>query len=446
MSDRKIVKPTPVSGFPEWLPEQKLVEQRMLDIIREEFERFGFGPIETPAIERKQVLAAKGVVEKEIYALSRLSAGEGEDPATEMALHFDLTVPLARYVAQHFNNLVFPFRRYQMQKVWRGERPQAGRFREFYQCDIDVIGSGKLSLLNDAELPLVIHGIFSRIGIGRFLIRVNNRKILQGFLAHLGLPSERGGDALRAVDALDKIGREKVLAELEARAGLNADQAVRLVDFITANPDLDRLPGIADEPLYRQGVADLAEVVQGMRDLGLPDEAWAVDLSIARGLDYYTGTVFETVLVDNPEIGSICSGGRYDDLAGTFTKQALPGVGISIGLTRLLARLFDAGLLTPDSKTTAQVLVTVMDPTLRGPCLALAAELRDAGLNTELYTQDRKLGDQLKYADRKGIPVAAILGESERDAGTVVLKTLRTGAQSTHARDAAAEAVRALLD
>ena len=445
MSDRKIVKPMPVSGFPEWLPEQKLVEQRMLDIIREEFERFGFGPIETPAIERKQVLAAKGVVEKEIYALSRLSAGEGEDPATEMALHFDLTVPLARYVAQHFNNLVFPFRRYQIQKVWRGERPQAGRFREFYQCDIDVIGSGKLSLLNDAELPLVIHGIFSRIGIGRFLIRVNNRKILQGFLAHLGLPPERGGDALRVVDALDKIGREKVLAELEARAGLNDDQAVRLVDFITANPDLDQLADIADEALYRQGVAELAEVVQGMRDLGLPDEAWAVDLSIARGLDYYTGTVFETVLVDNPEIGSICSGGRYDDLAGTFTKQALPGVGISIGLTRLLARLFDTGLLKPGATTPSQVLVTVMDAAFRSRYLALAAELRSAGINTELYTQDRKLGDQLKYADRKGIPVALIAGESEFDAGTVVLKALHTGEQTTHERDGVCDAVRALL-
>ena len=197
MPDRTIVKPAPVSGFPEWLPEQKLVEQRMLDVIREEFERFGFGPIETPAIERKDVLAAKGVLEKEIYALSRLAAGEGEDPATEMALHFDLTVPLARYVAQHFNKLVFPFRRYQIQKVWRGERPQAGRFREFYQCDIDVIGNGKLSLLNDAELPLVIHAIFSRIGIGRFRIRINNRKVLQGYLAGLGLPADHGADALR---------------------------------------------------------------------------------------------------------------------------------------------------------------------------------------------------------------------------------------------------------
>ena len=444
MSDRKIVKPKPVSGFPEWLPEQKLVEQRMLDIIREEFERYGFGPIETPAIERKEVLAAKGVVEKEIYALSRL-AGEGGDAATEMALHFDLTVPLARYVAQHFNTLVFPFRRYQMQKVWRGERPQAGRFREFYQCDIDVIGSGKLTLLNDAEMPLVIHGIFSRIGIGRFLIRVNNRKILQGFLSHLGLPSERGADALRVVDALDKIGRDKVLAELEARAGLSPDQAARLVGFITEPPALEDLADIADDPVFRQGVSELAEVAAGMRDLGLPDDAWTVDLSIARGLDYYTGTVYETILVDNPEIGSICSGGRYDDLAGTFTKQTLPGVGISIGLTRLLSRLFDAGLLKTGAATPAQALVTVMEPAFRNRYLALAAELRAAGINTELYTQDRKLGDQLKYADRKGIPVAVIAGESEFDAGTVVLKALESGEQTTHARDGVSEAVLALL-
>ena len=446
MSDRKIVKPRPVSGFPEWLPEQKLVEQRMLDVIREEFERFGFGPIETPAIERREVLAAKGVVEKEIYALSRLAAGEGEDSATEMALHFDLTVPLARYVAQHFAKLVFPFRRYQIQKVWRGERPQAGRFREFYQCDIDVIGSGKLSLLNDAEMPLVIHGIFSRLDIGRFVIRINNRKILQGFLVHLGLPPEHGADALRAVDALDKIGRDKVLAELEARAGLNAGQATRLVDFITAAPTLDDLAGMADEPVFRQGVAELAEVAQGMRELGLPDGAWTVDLSIARGLDYYTGTVYETVLVDNPEIGSICSGGRYDDLAGTFTSQALPGVGISIGLTRLLSRLFEAGLLQTDAKTPAQVLVTVMGPAFRSRYLALAAELRAAGINTELYTQDRKLGDQLKYADRKGIPVAAIAGETEFSTDTVVLKALRTGEQTTPAREALIASVRAILD
>ena len=424
MSDRKIVKPVAIGGFPEWLPEQKLVEQRLLDIIREEFERFGFGPIETPAVERKEVLAAKGVVEKEIYALSRLAAGEGEDAATEMALHFDLTVPLARYVAQHFNALVFPFRRHQMQKVWRGERPQAGRFREFYQCDIDVIGSGKLSLLNDAEMPLVIHNIFSRIGIGRFLIRINNRKFLQGFLGHLGLPAELGGAALRVVDALDKIGRDKVLAELSAKVGLELAQAERLVAFVTGDTDLDRLAALDAGPLFAQGVAELAEVAGHMRALGLPDDSWAVDLSIARGLDYYTGTVYETVLVDNPQIGSICSGGRYDDLAGTFTKQALPGVGISIGLTRLLSRLFDAGLLHADAKTPTQVLVTVMDPALRGQCLALAAELRAAGLNTELYTQDRKLGDQIKYADRKGIPVAAILGDSEARAGTVVLKAL----------------------
>jgi histidyl-tRNA synthetase len=332
-----------------------------------------------------------------------------------------------------------------MQKVWRGERPQAGRFREFYQCDIDVVGSGTLSLLNDAELPLVIHGIFSRIGIGRFLIRINNRKILQGFLAHLGLPAEGGAVALRVVDALDKMGRDKVLAELESRAGLSADQATRLVDFITATPTLGDLAGMADEPLYRQGVAELTEVARGMADLGMPKESWDVDLSIARGLDYYTGTVYETVLVDNPEIGSICSGGRYDDLAGTFTKQALPGVGVSIGLTRLLSRLFDAGLLTTDAKSPAQVLVTIMDSTFRSKYLAIAADLRAAGINTELYTQDRKLGDQLKYADRKGLLVAVIAGETEFEAGTVVLKDLRSGAQTTHPRDRVCDAVKALL-
>ncbi len=449
-ADRTILKPQPVSGFPEWLPEEKLVEDRLLRVIRTEFERFGFTPIETAAVERKDVLAAKGVVEKEIYALSRLAAAPGEDPTTELALHFDLTVPLARYVAQNFAKLSFPFRRYQIQKVWRGERAQAGRFREFYQCDIDVIGNGSLGLLADAEIPCVIHAIFAQIGIGRFVIRINNRKILQGALQHFGCAPERAAAALRSIDALEKIGRERVAAGLAEDAGLEPARADALIDFLEAGAGpgaevLDRLRALDHGPLFAQGVAELAEVAAGLDAFGLPAEAWRVDLSIARGLDYYTGTVYETVLVDHPQIGSICSGGRYDDLASSFTKQRLPGVGISIGLTRLLSRLLDAGLLSRGAATPAQVLVTVMDRAYLADCLAIATALRQAGIATELYTEPRKLADQLKYADRKGFAAAVIVGEAEAAAGTAVVKDLRHGSQATHLRAALSSEVGALL-
>ncbi|HET8728621.1 MAG TPA: ATP phosphoribosyltransferase regulatory subunit, partial [Alphaproteobacteria bacterium] len=279
MSDKQIIKPQPISGFPEWLPEEKLVEERLLRVIRREFERFGFTPIETPAVERKEILTAKGIVEKEIYALSRLAAAEGEDPSTEMALHFDLTVPLARYVAQHFGKLTFPFRRYQIQKVWRGERPQAGRFREFYQCDIDIIGNGSLGALNDAEIPCVIHAIFSRIGIGRFVIRINNRKVLQGLLEYHGVIAERIPEALRAIDGLEKVGAEKVVAELTANAGMAGDHARALLDILTAAPDLDILKRLGGPEILRNGVEELREVVAGLKALGMPEDAYRVDLT-----------------------------------------------------------------------------------------------------------------------------------------------------------------------
>ncbi len=446
MAEASIVKPRPISGFPEWLPAEKLLEERLLAIIREEFERFGFTPIETPAVERQEVLSAKGVLDKEIYALSRLAAGEGEDPATDLALHFDLTVPLARYVAQHFARLTFPFRRYQIQKVWRGERPQAGRFREFYQCDIDVVGNGSLSPLADAELPLVIHGIFTRIGIGPFVIRLNNRKVLQGFLEHLGVPPEGRGAALRAVDELDKVGVEAVRAGLVEHAGLDDRAAGRLLDFVGGPGDLAAWRALEAGPLFARGVAELTELVEAMAALGLPDQAWRLDPSIARGLDYYTGTVYETVLVERPEIGSICSGGRYDDLAGSYIRQSLPGVGVSIGLTRLLARLLEAGLLKPGAATPARVLVTVMDRRRLGAALAMAAELRAAGIPTELFTEEKKLGQQLKHADAKGFAAAIIAGEEEIEQGLVQVKTLATGEQAPHPRDGLVAAVRALLE
>lgn len=446
MSERKIVKPQPVSGFPEWLPEQKLVEDHWLSIIRREFARFGFTPIETPAIERKDVLSAKGVVEKEIYALSRLAAGEGEDPSTEMALHFDLTVPLARYVAQHFGSLTFPFRRYQIQKVWRGERPQAGRFREFYQCDIDVVGNGGLGLLNDAELPCIIHGIFSQLEIGRFVVRINNRKILQGLLQSLRVADDRVAIALRVIDTLEKVGRDQVASDLQSHVGMEVSSASQMLDVLTAEADLQRLAAMDGDPLLAKGVAELQEVVDGLDALGMPKDAYVVDLSIARGLDYYTGTVYETRLVDRPDFGSICSGGRYENLAGTFTKQQLPGVGISIGLTRLLSRLLEVGVVTPGRATTADVLVTIMGRAVLPQTLALARDLRTAGLNTEVFTQlNKKLGDQLKYADRKGFPIVVIAGEDELARGDVTLKHLASGEQVTVRQDELAAAIRSRL-
>lgn len=443
--DTAIVKPRAIGGFPEWLPEEKLVEERFLRVIREEFERFGFSPIETPAVERQEVLTAKGIENKEIYALSRLAAAEGEDPATDLALHFDLTVPLARYVAQHFGKLTFPFRRYQMQKVWRGERPQAGRFREFYQCDIDIIGNGSLDPLNDAEIPAVIHAIFSRLEIGRFQIRLNNRKVLQGLLERDGVPAERFAEALRAIDALEKVGTARTVADLVAGTGLAEPAAEALVARLTDAVDLAALAALEGSDVLAEGVRDLTAVAQALEALGVPDEAWRIDLAIARGLDYYTGTVYETQLLDRPEIGSVCSGGRYDNLAGNYIRQHLPGVGISIGLSRLLARLFEVGTVVPGPATPAEVLVTVMDRAQLAYNLGLARDLRAAGLRTEVYSEPRKLGDQLKYAARKGFRCAVIAGDSEAGAGTAQLKDLAAGSQSVIARADLVATVRALL-
>ena len=432
MSTPPIVKPRAIGGFPEWLPEEKLVEERCLEIIRTQFRRFGFTPIETPAVERREVLAAKGVVEKEIYALTRLAAAEGEDPSTELALHFDLTVPTARYVAQHFTRLTFPFRRSQIQKVWRGERPQAGRFREFYQCDIDIIGNGALSPLADAEIPVVIHAIFSEIGVGPFRIRINNRKILQGLLRDAGLTDDALVPALRLIDALEKIGGDAVARQLADTIGLQPSAATKLVEALAAPvTDPAALSNLGADPLLAEGAGELAQVVDGMRGLGLPDDAYVIDLTIARGLDYYTGTVYETQLVERPEVGSICSGGRYDNLASTFTKQKLPGVGISIGLTRLLSRLFEAKVLTPGAATPASVLVTTMDRSRLADYLAIAARLRTAGVDTEVFTEPKKMGDQLKYADKKGFRYAVIAGEDEFATGTITLKNLSEGTQAT---------------
>lgn len=436
-----IVTPKPMSGFPELLPEQQLVFNRCLDIVRATFERYGFAPIETPAVERKDVLTSKGGNEKEIYALSRLAAGPGESSDTEFALHFDLTVPLARYVAQHKDKLVFPFRRYQIQKVWRGERPQAGRYRELYQCDIDVIGRGALSLFADAEMPSIIYQIFRQMEIGPFVIRINNRRLLQGYLDSVGLPAHDQGTALHAIDDLEKSGHDKVYAALVNKAGLQEATAKRILDYLesgnrlTTDDLLRQLRAQAADPThsnprFAQGVEELATVVESMRSLGVPDAFFKVDLTIVRGLDYYTGTVYETKLIAHPDLGSICSGGRYDDLASFFTDDKLPGVGISIGFSRLIYRLLDAGVLKAGPSTPALVLVTTMDANRVQDYLRIGATLREHGIATEVFLEKGRLGDQLRYASRKGFRFAVIAGEDEFKAENVVVRDLVQGEQT----------------
>lgn len=406
----------------ELLPRDQIAFQRMLDTIRRNFERFGFLPVETPVMELTEVLLTKsgGETERQVYFVESTgaranNAQEGDGRATpELALRFDLTVPLARYVAEHEAELAFPFRRYQMQRVYRGERQQRGRYREFYQCDIDVIGKDSLSVRYDAELPACIYAVFSELDIGAFTIQLNNRKLLRGFFEAQGVADgELQALVLREVDKLDKRGADYVRDVLiGANFGLPSDAVDRILDFVAvrSNSHADALAkldalGEGNDSL-RQGVAELREVLELIRALGVPEANYALNFSIARGLDYYTGTVYETTLNDYPQLGSICSGGRYEDLASHYTKSKLPGVGISIGLTRLFWQLQEARLVsTADSSV--QVLITQMDDAHLSQCLALASELRAAGLNTEVVMEASKLGKQFKYADRAGIRFVA---------------------------------------
>ncbi|HTR53906.1 MAG TPA: histidine--tRNA ligase [Kofleriaceae bacterium] len=432
------VEPRTPLGVLELLPAQQLAFQRMLDTIRRGFERFGFLPIETPAYELSDVLLTKtgGETEKQVLFVQSTGtlekARDGKRP--ELALHFDLTVPLARYVAEHEHELVFPFRRYQIQRVYRGERPQKGRFREFYQCDIDVIGKDSLALAYDAELPAVIYGIFAELGFGKFTIKINNRRLLRELLESLAIPAERHADALHEVDRLGKQDRTEVEARIAAVTG--ADTARRLLDLL-ARP-LAELPASG-------GKDDLQRVYDTTLALGVPASALQIDLSIVRGLDYYTGTVYETFLDDHPRIGSICSGGRYDNLAEHYTKSKLPGVGISIGATRLFSQLLELGIATATQRTTAHALVLHVEAPLALEYAKLAAELRAAGWNVEVYGGDDKLGKQFKYADRSGVPLAILYGSRERDAGVVKIKDLRAGVEHDVPRAELLERIRALL-
>jgi histidyl-tRNA synthetase len=434
----RLIKPRTPAGVLELLPPDQIAFQRMLDVIRRNFERFGFLPVETPVMELSDVLLTKsgGETERQVYFVQSTGALEkAAEGLPEMALRFDLTVPLARYVAEHEHDLAFPFRRYQMQRVYRGERQQRGRFREFYQCDIDVIGKDALSVRFDAELPAVIHAVFAELDIGAFTIQLNNRKLMRGFFAQQGvIDPQQQALVLREVDKLDKRGADYVRETLTGGTfGLDAGAVDRILRFVeirsTSHDDaiavLDRLAsgGDSNDDLV-QGIAELREVLDLVRAMGVPESAYALNLSIARGLDYYTGTVYETTLNDYPQIGSICSGGRYENLASHYTKSRLPGVGISIGLTRLFWQLREAGLLGPASST-VQVLVTQMDEAHLPHCLSLANELRHAGFNTEVVMEASKLAKQFRYADRAGVRFVIVMGDDELAAGKVTVKDLR---------------------
>ena len=422
------VRPRTLSGFMELLPPQQAQFERMAAILRETYSLYGFTPLDTPLIESSEVLLAKGggETEKQIY---RFMKGD-----TDLSLRFDLTVPLAKYVAQNYGQLTFPFRRFQIGKVYRGERAQRGRFREFYQADIDVIGDGKLDISNEAEIPAIIYQAFSKMGLRRFQIRVNNRKILNGFYAMLGL-TDKSGDIMRTVDKLDKIGGEKVAALLTGEdIGLTQDQADEILKFIAikgCNGEvLAALEGYRGRhALFDTGLDELRTVTKYLAAFGVPESHFAVDLTIARGLDYYTGTVYETTMLDHPEIGSICSGGRYDNLAEYYTDKQLPGVGISIGLTRLFFVLEDQGYLNQDLNTApADVLILPMTEDL-SPAISLATTLRDAGIRTQIHGEQKKFKQKISYADKLAIPYVVFLGEDEIRAGVAAVKDLRTGEQ-----------------
>ena len=429
MAEERLVRPAPISGFPEWLPEIRMVELGWIDRIRQTFERYGFASIETPSVESLDVLTSKGETSQEIYTLRRLQADDPDDDAdARLGLHFDLTVPAARYVAQHFNEIDFPFKRYQIQRVWRGERPQEGRFREFTQCDIDVINVDQVPLHFDAEMPRLVHEILTALDIGGFSVHINNRKVLQGFYEGLGIADPVA--VIRVVDKLDKVGADGVAAMLASDLGLGDDQVRACLELATINTtdasfaEAVRKLGVSGA-LLDEGLDELTYVIDELADL--PVGTIVADLSIARGLDYYTGTVYEGKLVDFPAYPSVFSGGRYDDLAGTFIRRRLPGVGISIGLTRIFAKLLAEGRIEPGPKSPTQVLVVLPSGERRGRALRAAAELRDRGLNVETYHQPDRLAKQIRYASRKGIPYVWF-PPFQDDAGHEV-KDLRSGDQ-----------------
>lgn len=420
-----IIKPSTLPGFMELLPSDQIAFNHMMDIIRKNYEKCGFIPIDTPVIEKSEVLLAKGGgdTEKQIY---RFNKGD-----SDLSLRFDLTVPLARYVSQHMSSLTFPFRRYQIGKVYRGERNQKGRFREFYQCDIDIIGNGKLSIINDAEIPSIIYSTFKELGFGSFTIHINNRKVLNGFLDSLNIESKV--EVLRIIDKIDKIGSEAVKEEL-MEMGLSGETCDNLLKFINLKGSNDEILSALESlevsnESFKLGISELKEVSKCIRSFGVPEENYTIDLKIARGLDYYTGTVYETILNDYPEIGSVCSGGRYDNLAEYYTKEKLPGVGISIGLTRLFYQLNEAKILkNNEASTLAQVLVIPMDESVEYSINA-AYKLRAKGISSEIYLEGGKMNKKMNYANKLGVPYVIIIGSEEMQTGLLSLKNMKSGEQ-----------------
>ena len=418
------VTPRTLPGFMELLPNEQILFNEMKETIRKSYEEFGFLPLDTPIIELSEVLLAKagGETEKQIY---RFDKGD-----TDLSLRFDLTVPLAKYVSMHYGELSFPFRRYQIGKVYRGERPQKGRFREFYQCDIDIIGDNELNILHDAEMPMVIYNTFKKLGFDDFTIRINNRKILNGFFASLNLQDP--AEVLRIIDKLDKIGIDEVKNCL-SEIGVSSDSINKIVDFISITGSSDekiaslKTLNIENE-IFVKGIEELEAVINGIRLFGIPENNFSVDLTIARGLDYYTGTVYETFLNDYRQLGSVCSGGRYDNLAEFYTDKKLPGVGISIGLTRLFYKLNELNAVKVSRDSISKVLVVSASSDI-SPCLPVATAFRTAGINTELFLTDKKIKAKFKYADKLNIPFVVVIGEDEIANNTVSLKNMKSGEQ-----------------
>ena len=421
------VQPRTLSGFMELLPEQQMKMERMMEVLRESYSVYGFAPLDTPIIESAEVLLAKGggETEKQIY---RFMKGD-----SDLALRFDLTVPLAKYVAGHYSELCFPFRRYQIGKVYRGERAQRGRFREFYQADIDIIGDGKLDIINEAEIPAIIYNTFTKLGITKFKIKVNNRKILNGFYSMNGM-SDKAGDIMRTVDKLDKIGPHKVKQLLIEEVRMLPCKTENVLDFMaicgTNEEVIERLEMYRGmDETFDQGLEELKTVTKYLKAFGVPEENFAIDLTIARGLDYYTGTVYETEMTEHPEIGSVCSGGRYDNLAEYYTDKQLPGVGISIGLTRLFYVLNEQGLLNDEMVSSpCDALVLPMSDDL-GFAISAATCLRKAGVRTQIYGEKKKFKQKMSYADKLKVPYAVLIGEDEEAAGVVSVKNMASGEQ-----------------
>ncbi len=420
------IQPKTLSGFMELLPNEQVLFNQMVDKIRNSYEKFGFLPIDTPVIEASEVLLAKagGETEKQLYTFTK-----GD---SNLTLRFDLTVPLAKYVAEYYNQITFPFRRYQIGKVYRGERAQRGRFREFYQCDIDIIGDGELNILNDAEIPAIMYETFKSLGLENFTIRINNRKILNGLFEAANV-KEKSVDIMRTLDKIEKIGKDTVIAIFKDDYNMQNESIDAIVNFIeidgTTDEKLEKLSKLGiDNELYVKGIEELKEVVKYIRLFNIPEEAFELDLSIARGLDYYTGTVYETFLNDYKSIGSICSGGRYNDLAGYYTDKQLPGVGMSIGLTRLFFILNDIGLIKTEKKSISDVLIVSMVEDLT-KSIEVANELRNAGINTEIYFDNKKIKAKFKYADRLNIPYVIVIGEDEIKSGMYTIKNMQEGLQ-----------------